>query len=149
MLNKLKALWSVFEAGKAVADPAKWKAHQISANAIAALLYAVVQLAKGFGYDFGIDMQTCADIAIGLLAVANVSLTVATSDKIGVRAAPVREAEQVVSSDEAPGEGYNGVPLGSEAHPHIDEATRAAALEWVNRQRQSAGSPTNGLSNDA
>jgi hypothetical protein len=152
MWDKLKALYSVFEAGKSVADPAKWKLHQISANAIAALLFAIVQLGKAFGYDFGIDMQTCADIAIGILAIANVGLTVATTKHIGLPPGAVRETEPTVPSDEQPAE-EKPTSVQTEIAPDagrgivnasIDDDVRARALEWARRH-----SATNGLSNDA
>jgi hypothetical protein len=152
MLAKLKAFWAVFEAGKSVADPKTWKMHQVSANAIAALLFAIVQLGKACGYDFGIDMQTCADIAIGILAIVNVGLTVATSKHVGLPSTPVREAESPVPSTEQPAEeepaqvqdvNTSNVGRGN-VNTSIDDDVRKRAAEWVRQH-----SATNGLTNDA
>jgi hypothetical protein len=151
-LTKMKAVWEVFQAGKSVADPKAWKMHQVSANAIAALLFAIVQLAKACGYDFGIDMQTCADIAIGILAIANVGLTVATTKHIGLPATTVREAEQTLPSPEQPAKEESApvqvedappVQRGS-VHSSIDDDVRARAIQWAREH-----SATNGLANDA
>lgn len=151
-IQKMKALYSVFQAGKSVADPAKWKLHQLSANAIAAFLFALVQLAKAFGYDLGIDMQTCADIAIGVLALVNVCLTVASTKHIGLPSGKVREAESHVSGNE-PAEPEESTEVQAEDAPDsgrgtasstIDDDVRNRAIEWARQH-----SATNGLSNDA
>ena len=140
------------QAGKAVDDPKAWKLHQVSANAVAAFLFALVQLAKVMGYDFGVDMQTCADIAIGILAIANVGLTVATTDKLGLPTTPVREAEPPVSSPEQPTkEESSAVQVEDTSDDKrgdvvstIDDDVRARAIAWAREH-----SATNGLANDA
>jgi len=152
MLEKIKALYAVFQAGKSVADPAKWKLHQVSANAIAALLFAIFQLARVFGYDLGIDMQTCADIAIGILAIVNVGLTVATTKHIGLPSGAVRETEPSVrSAEQAAAEEPTSVQ--AEITPDvgrgnvdssIDDDVRTRAIKWTREH-----SATNGLSSDA
>jgi len=152
MLEKMKALWAVFQAGQAVADKQKWRTHQISANAITALLFAIVSLAKACGYDLGVDMQTCADIAIGLLAIANVGFTVATTKHIGLPSGAVREAEPPVRSNERPtsekpasvqAEDARDVGRGN-AGSSIDDDVRARAIKWAREH-----GATNNLSNDA
>jgi hypothetical protein len=152
MLEKIKAIWTVFEAGKSVSDPKAWKMHQVSANAIAALLFAIVQLGKACGYDFGIDMQTCADIAIGLLAIANVGFTVATTKHIGLPSGTVREAEPPMRGDgqtakeESTQVQATGAPDAGRGNDDssIDDDVRARAIKWAREH-----SSTNGLSNDA
>jgi hypothetical protein len=152
MLEKMKAVWAVFQAGQAVADKQKWRTHQISANAIAAFLFAIVSLAKACGYDLGIDMQTCADISIGLLALANVGFTVATSKGHGLPAATVREAEPPMRSNEqatteepASVQAEDTHEVGrANADSSIDDDVRARASAWARQH-----SATNGLSNDA
>jgi len=84
MFSSLSALYGVFKAGQAVDNPAAWKRHQISANAVAAILLALVKLAATFGHPLPIDENTAKEIAVGVLAVVNVGLTVATSDKVGL-----------------------------------------------------------------
>lgn len=157
MFEKLKALWAVMQAGKSVDDPKAWRTHQVSANAIAAFLFALVSLAKAMGYDLGIDMQTCADIAVGVLAITNVGLTVATSHHLGVKpsmpATPVREAESPVRSVEqtaeshtevATDEAVSSVSVADVQPTSIDDDTRARAIAWAREH-----SATNGLQNDA
>lgn len=152
MLDKLKALYAVFQQGKAVANPDALRNHQVSANMIAGLLFAIVTLLKCFGYDFGIDMQTCADIAVGLLAAINLGITVASSPKHGLPATPVRESEQTLPSVEQPAEEEPAnvqvevtpvVERGS-AVSAIDDDVRARALEWARRH-----TATNIPANDA
>lgn len=164
MFDKLKAFYAVFQAGKTVADKQAWRTHQVSANAIAAFLFAIVTLAKSFGYDLGIDMQTCADIAVGVLAITNVGLTVATSHHLGVKpsmpATPVREAESPVPSDEraterhaevATDEAMPSVSVSDVQPTSIDDDTRARAIAWA--REHSTAKPSinnsNGLQNDA
>jgi hypothetical protein len=151
-IEKIKALYSVFKAGEEVADKKKWVGHQISANMIAALLFAIVSLLRSFGYDFGIDMQTCADIAIGLLSAINIGINIATSKDHGLPSGAVRETEQTVRSDEQPAE-EKPANVQAEIAPDagrgivnasIDDDVRARALEWARQH-----STTNGLSNDA
>lgn len=153
MLGKLKAIWTVFQAGQAVADKQKWRTHQISANAVAALLFAIVQLGKACGYDFGIDMQTCADISIGILALANVGFTVATSKEHGLPAGAVREAESSVPSVEQPAEEkpaeVSPVRDSEIRQPSIDDDTRQRAIAWAREHSKPIVSVDNGLHSDA
>ena len=85
MLDKIKGLWALMQAGKAVADPALWKTRQITVTMLVAVLMAVVQLAKGFGYELPIDENTATALAGGVLAIVNVVLTLSTSDKVGFK----------------------------------------------------------------
>lgn len=163
MLDKLKALWSVFQTGQTVADKQKWRTHQISANAIAAFLFAIVQLAKAWGYDFGIDMQTCADVSIGLLALVNVGVTVATSKGHGLPPPSVREAEQTVPSVQSADAAIetsdkpaslphvDEAPVGQSTVDTIDEATRQRAIEWAKLHSviKPSINNSNGLASDA
>lgn len=98
MLDKLKGLWNLMQAGKAVADPALWKSRQITVTMLVAVLMAVVQLAKGFGYELPIDENTATAIAGGFLAVINVVLTLSTSDKIGFKPKDVDNSDNEHSS---------------------------------------------------
>lgn len=151
-IEKMKSLWVVFQQGKAVADPSAWRGHQVTANMIAGLLFAIVTLLKSFGYDFGIDMQTCADISIGLLAAINLGITIAASKDHGLPSGAVREAEPTVSSAEEPAKEESAsvqdvntsVAERGTTNPSIDDDVRARAAEWVKQH-----SATNGLSNDA
>ena len=95
-LELLKDAWRVFQVGQQVADPAKWKAHQVQANQLVMLLAAIAALAKVAGVDLHLDDQTIGLLAGGLLGAVNWAVTLATSAKVGlgpmggtVRADPV------------------------------------------------------------
>lgn len=65
--------------------------------ALSAFIVTAAQVAKGYGYDFGIDNDTASAIAGGIAAVAGLFSTFATSDKVGVLPAkpePVSQADQ-------------------------------------------------------
>ncbi len=112
MLEKLKAFYALFEQGKAVANPAAWKAHQITATMLGGLFIAIVQMLKAFGHDLPIDSDTATSIAGGIIAAVNVVLTVTTSKSVGIAstsnastdvpAGAVTVPEQVVPSVPAP-----------------------------------------------
>lgn len=83
-MGKIAALWNLFKAGEQVDDPAKWKGHQITANALGAGILASVNLVKSFGYELPVDEATANTIGAGVLAVVNVILTITTSRHVGV-----------------------------------------------------------------
>jgi hypothetical protein len=151
-MEKMKALYTVFKAGEEVADKRKWVSGQIGANTVAALLFAIVSLLKAFGYDFGIDMQSCADISIGLLSAINIGISIATSKHHGLPTAPLRDAESPVPSTEQPAkeepaqvQDGNTSDVGrGNVNTSIDDDVRKRALEWARQH-----SATNSLSNDA
>lgn len=85
MIGKIKAGLAVMQKGKAVADPAAWKAHQITANALGAAILAVVGAAKAFfGVDIPLSNEDALILAGGVIAVFNVLYTVATSKTVGL-----------------------------------------------------------------
>jgi hypothetical protein len=84
MIKKIKAALSLMKAGKVVADPAKWKARQISSSVLVAAIWSAVNAASAFGVEVPVDAETVDAIAVAMLAVVNVLLTVTTTDKIGV-----------------------------------------------------------------
>lgn len=83
-MGKIAALWNLFKAGEQVEDPAKWKGHQITANAVGAAVLATVNVARSFGYELPVDEATANTIGAGVLAVVNVVLTITTSRHVGV-----------------------------------------------------------------
>lgn len=88
MLTKIKALWSLFRRGEAVADPALWKSRQVEASALVGVILAAVEVCRAFGLDLPVDEASAAAVAGGVLAVVNIVLTVVTTDKIGLPAKP-------------------------------------------------------------
>mgnify|MGYP003628654320 CR=1 FL=1 len=70
--------------GKVVADPKKWKSHQITATTLTAAIWAAFNAAAAWGYEVPIDEETIDAVALGILAVVNWVLTLSTSEKIGM-----------------------------------------------------------------
>jgi hypothetical protein len=85
-MNKLLAFIDLFRKGSEVADPALWKNRAALAMALSAFIVAAAQVAKGFGYDFGIDNDTASAIAGGIAAIAGLLGNFATSKKVGLLA---------------------------------------------------------------
>lgn len=81
-MSKLRNIIDIIQYGGAVADPANWKKRQISATVIGGLIWAVLGIT---GYDEQIGGETVDAVAVGLLALVNGVLTIATSKKVGLR----------------------------------------------------------------
>jgi hypothetical protein len=84
MIKKIKSALQLMKAGKVVADPAKWKARQITSSMLVAAIWALVNAASAFGVEVPLDAETIDGLAIGILSLVNVVLTVTTTDKIGL-----------------------------------------------------------------
>lgn len=80
---KLMSIVDVLQKGKAVADPMLWKNRQVTTTVIVAIIFAVINLLALFGYSVMIDVETANIVATVIIAVVNIVLTYATSDKIG------------------------------------------------------------------
>lgn len=85
-MGKLIALWRVFRKGEAVANPAAWKAGQITVTTLYGLLLAAVRAAQAFGVEVSADETQLTHVAGGAVALANILLTVATSKSVGLPA---------------------------------------------------------------
>lgn len=85
MIKRAKAAYTLLQKGKAVADPAKWKSHQITTTALTGVIWAALQVAEVFGYAIPVDEQTVDSIAVGILALVNWVLTLSTSEKVGLQ----------------------------------------------------------------
>lgn len=70
--------------GKSVADPEKWKKHQITATALTAFIWALINVSSAWGYDIPIGEETVDAAALGVLAVVNWVFTLSTSKKVGM-----------------------------------------------------------------
>lgn len=97
-MNKISALWDLFRKGECVADPAKWKARQITATVLGAAIMAAIQALKAFGIDIAIDENSALAIAGGVIAVVNVVLTITTTDKIGLPAKQAMPSSSIATS---------------------------------------------------
>ncbi len=141
MLEKLKAFYALFEQGKAVANPAAWKAHQITATMLGGLFIAIVQMLKVFGHEPPIDSDTATSIAGGIIAAVNVVLTVTTSKSVGLLSTDVPEGavtvpEQVVSSVPEANVAVSApevVPVVSLTN--MDSDTYERAMAWIDKHK--------------
>lgn len=87
-MEKLLSLWSLFRKGDAVSNPTAWKTGQVTATMLGALVLAVINLAKNFGYDLPIDSEGANAIGAAVLIVVNSVLTITTSKSVGLPAKP-------------------------------------------------------------
>lgn len=94
MFEKLGAFWSLFKAGEAIEDPAKWKSRQITATVLGTLILAGVHVADTFGYTLPIDQKTADEIGGGIIAAVNVLLTIIGNPEIGVRSGSASDGSQ-------------------------------------------------------
>jgi uncharacterized membrane protein len=109
-MNKISALWQLFKVGQSVSDPSKWKSRQITVTVLGAALLAVVNLLAAFGMSIPVDTETANAIAGGFLAIANVILTLTTTDKIGVNNNLKLETKKEEPKDETK-ETKTGIPI--------------------------------------
>lgn len=99
-MEKLMSFFSLFRKGSEVADPTKWKKHQVSANMVGGVILAIVAVARSYGYKLPIDDATALTIGGGIVAIVNVVLTVVTSTKAGLGKAPDTAAVDTASKVE-------------------------------------------------
>lgn len=77
----------VWRKGKSVANPTGWKNIGITAGAISGLLSAALAVARGFGYDVGVNdsvIEALATGVAGVLCLVTTGLHVTTSEKVGL-----------------------------------------------------------------
>jgi hypothetical protein len=84
VIKKIQSAFRLLKAGEVVADPAKWKARQVTTSMLVTAIWAAVTAANSFGVEVPVDAETVDGLAVGLLAVVNLVLTVTTTDKIGL-----------------------------------------------------------------
>lgn len=85
-MEKLSALWNLFRRGEGLADlhAATWKERQLAITILVPFLAAAARVARSFGFDPGLTDDDLAVLAGGVVVIANVVLTVVTSDKVGL-----------------------------------------------------------------
>lgn len=115
-MGKLAALFSLFRKGHELADPGKWKSHQITANTIAVFLAALLAVAKAFGHEIPVGDGDIALAAGGVLGVANIIGTIITSKKVGL---PAAEPEPVVPT-------YGASPVRTPSNPPV-----GGQVDWI------------------
>jgi hypothetical protein len=89
MFAKLGSYMDLFRKGSEVANVEKWKSHQITGTMVAGVLIALMNLAKVYGYELpiGITTDDLNQLAVGVIAVANIMLTCTTSKRAGLLSA--------------------------------------------------------------
>ena len=113
-MGKIAALWALFRRGNEVANPEAWKTGQVSINAVAGLLVAVVSVSDAFGFRIPITDDQLVAVAGGVFAAVNVVLTVITSARIGLPAKPAPVGEP------APGGAIPSAPTEPAASSEVD-----------------------------
>jgi hypothetical protein len=106
-MGKLWALFSLFRKGAVVADPALWKTRQIEATTLAGVLVALVQTLEAFNVTLPFNADDATVVATAVLVVVNGVLTVTTTDKVGLPAAPSDQPKSPL-----PGFDHDAGPMG-------------------------------------
>lgn len=83
-ISTIIAAVSLLQKGQEVADPAKWKARQITGTALAGILMSGAAVAKTAGVEIPVDSESAVAIGSGVIAIWNIILTMATSKRAGV-----------------------------------------------------------------
>jgi hypothetical protein len=80
------AVISLFQQGHELANSATWKQRSIATNVVVGVIGSALMIAKGCGYDLGIDQDTVDAIGAGIAAAVtafNTVITIITSKKAG------------------------------------------------------------------
>lgn len=92
----IKNFFDAFQAGKSLANATTWKNAQLLGSKLAILMGALLTIANAFGYFPELTVQDTVTIAGAVVVIAgmfNGAATVVSTDKIGLRGAPVRRAD--------------------------------------------------------
>lgn len=83
--NRMKEFLSSLWLGNAIEDPAKWKKRQILLTSLTASLTILFNFLEYYGIKvpFEVSSEVINNISLGILAVGNGVLTLATSTKVG------------------------------------------------------------------
>lgn len=123
MFEKLNAGLNVFRKGSEVANVEAWKAGQITGTVVGAFIIALVNLAAAFGHPLPVDVDTANAIGGGIVALANVLLTAATSKRAGLLPASRPAGDR----DGAGAAGMPGVAEAPKTDPAALQPVRRAA----------------------
>jgi hypothetical protein len=88
----MRELLKVLSLGNQVEDPAKWKRRQLLLTLLTASLTALFNILEYYGIEvpFEVSSEVINNISLGILAVGNGVLTLATSTKVGPQAPAVK-----------------------------------------------------------
>lgn len=136
IMSKLWALLALFKKGSAVANPALWRLGQVTGNMLGALILAIVQTAKVFGYELPIDTAMAYAVGGGIISIANAIIPVITSKRIGLSVAP----EQAGAGIPSPVEPEAQPEAPSVQHVSISDVATAVADvgEWLAKAHANA-----------
>jgi len=87
LFKLINLLPEAVQKGKAVSNPEAWKKGQVTSNALAAFLTAVLGVSQALGYEIPLSAEQLNYVAGGLLStygLYNVVATVVTTEKVGV-----------------------------------------------------------------
>lgn len=101
-MNKLRLFFLAFRRGSELANAGAWKNGQITVTALGGFLVILVQLADSFGAHLPVDSEQVSAIAAGVIAAANIVLTLTTSSKVGL---PANGADGGADGSERGGDG--------------------------------------------
>lgn len=90
--NRMRELLKVLSLGNQVEDPAKWKRRQLLLTLLTASLTVLFNVLEYYGIKapFEVSSEVINNISLGILAVGNGILTLATSTKVGPQAPAVK-----------------------------------------------------------
>lgn len=91
-MEKLLAVLALFRKGNAVADTTLWKNGSISVLLLVPVILALNRVGEAFGVGLGIDDDTAASIATGIVSIVGVVSHVITSKTVGLPAKPAPDA---------------------------------------------------------
>jgi hypothetical protein len=117
-MDKIAALWNLFRAGEAVQNPRGWKVGQLATTGVVAAIWALLRVAKAFGYEIPLDADSVDALAGGVVVVVNLVLTLTTSAHVGIlraRPADVPGVDQAAAP--APAAGAAGAPAATDSLP--------------------------------
>ena len=92
MVRKIKAFWSLFQAGKRVGNPGTWKKRQIGVDAVHGLLWAAATAwAVTTGQEVPVTGEALDGISLALVTAVpalvelyNIVSTIITTNKVGL-----------------------------------------------------------------
>jgi len=87
-MDKVKAIFNLFNKGSIVSDPVAWKTGQITVGVLTSLLASVILLLKVFGYELPISPEqetAIATVVIFLVGLFQPVATVVSSEKVGLQ----------------------------------------------------------------
>lgn len=86
--SKISSILEALDKGKSLANVESWKSGQVTVNILAGFLASLIGVARAFGFDIPVtdeQLLLVASTLMSALGVYNSFITVATTDKIGLK----------------------------------------------------------------